>query len=118
MATRKHTGMQRTRVPTRSKTIRRAGNVDAKRRGANGCVAPRPATAASCARDLAMIVTHLAGAYSSAVALRLALEKQNAEHDGDIARCIRVHVTSVIADQIDSLIHAARRLGIPLQWPG
>jgi hypothetical protein len=117
MATRKHTGIQRTRVSTRSKTIRRAEDLDAKHRGANGRNAPRPAAATSCTRDLARIATNLAGAYSSAVALRLALEKQNAEHDGDIARCIRVHVTSVIADQIDRLIHAARRLGIPLQKP-
>jgi hypothetical protein len=51
------------------------------------------------------------------VALGLALKQQNAEHDGDLAVCMRLQIANVIEDVIERLIRTGRHLGARIDNP-
>lgn len=49
--------------------------------------------------------------YATCVTVEAALLYQDAECDVEIARCLRIHVTEVVARQAEELLRLARRLG-------
>ncbi len=53
----------------------------------------------------------LEAVYATCVTAEAALLYQNAECDEEIARCLRLHVTEVLACQVEELLRLAHRLG-------
>ena len=62
-------------------------------------------------REIKNIAITLGAVYSASVALRLALQGQNAEEDLELAQCVRLQISNVIDDLIERLVGVGRRLG-------
>ncbi len=58
-----------------------------------------PASGRDTQRRLAWLALKLKAIYGTALAVELALRKQNAERDADLAQCLRAGVCDAIADQ-------------------
>jgi hypothetical protein len=67
--------------------------------------------------EIKNVARTLTSVHAVSIALRLALEGQNAEHDDDIAVCIRLQVTNVLYDVIERLTSVGRSLGGTFENP-
>ena len=68
-------------------------------------------------RDLVMVALRLKGIYGTALSVELALRKQDAEQDVDIAECLRAGVCNPIADQAESMRSIVEKFGADLPEP-
>jgi hypothetical protein len=74
-----------------------------------------PAEQASDAvRRLVMVALRLKVIYGTALSVELALRKQDAEQDVDIAECLRSGVCNPIAEQADNMRSLAEKFGAQL----
>ena len=73
-------------------------------------VAGRPAVSAESLRQLTLLALRLRVIYGTAVSAELALRRQAAEHDPEIADCLRAGVCDAIADQIRDVQDVVHRL--------
>lgn len=68
-------------------------------------------------RGLVMVALRLKVIYGTALAVELALRKQDAEQDVDIAKCLRAGVCNPIAEQADNMRSIVERFGAQLPEP-
>jgi hypothetical protein len=68
-------------------------------------------------RGLVMVALRLKVIYGTALSVELALRKQDAEQDVDIAECLRAGVCNPIADQAESMRSIVEKFGGGLQEP-
>lgn len=105
--------------PTRESD--RAGGVNHRRTRPDNATNPRtPASKgrvqssrSDMQRRLAWLASKLRVIYGTALAVELALRKQNAERDIDIAECLRAGVCDVIADQEQAIRSLLVECGAP-----
>jgi hypothetical protein len=90
---------RRARVPA----SRRSTSLRPRRTPANGAPSASPRLALEQWRRLTLVVPRLRGIYGAAVTAELALRRQDAEQDPEIAVCLRDGVCDPIADQIRAL---------------
>jgi len=82
---------------------RRSSSLRPQRTAANGAPAAPPPLPLEQWRRLTLVVPRLRGIYGAAVTAELALRRQDAEQDPEIADCLRDGVCDAIADQIRAL---------------
>jgi hypothetical protein len=64
-----------------------------------------------------MVALRLKVIYGTALAAEIALRKQDAEQDSDIAECLRAGVCNPVAEQADSMRSIVERFGAQLPEP-
>jgi len=69
-----------------------------------------------CAALLSALVRRLEDAYAVCVTAETALAAQNADHDAEIARCLRAGVSEVVAAELQRLRKAIARLETALRY--
>lgn len=68
-------------------------------------------------RGLVMVALRLKVIYGTALAVELALRKQDAEQDVDMAECLRSGVCNPISEQVDTMRTLVERFGAQLPEP-
>ncbi len=68
-------------------------------------------------RGLVMVALRLKVIYGTALSVELALRKQDAEQDVDIAECLRAGVCNPVAEQAESMRSIVERFGAQLPEP-
>jgi hypothetical protein len=96
---------RRARVPASS----RSAFLRPRHTAVNGTPAVRPPLPLEQWRRITLLVPRLRGIYGAAVTAELALRRQDAEQDPEIADCLRDGVCDPIADQIRTLEEVTAR---------